>query len=64
MHGHPSSFWFEEERLFLTVYVDDLILSGPENSHGKLWDKLRYGPAPIDIGDYNTYVINYLWMFV
>ena len=27
--NHPSSFWFEKDRLMLTVYVDDLLLSGP-----------------------------------
>ena len=38
--GHPSSFWFALERLLLTVYVDDLLLSGPASGHNALWEKL------------------------
>ena len=50
---HPSSFWFEESRLLLTVYVDDLLLSGPEEAHTPFWTKLRQSidienPEPLD----------------
>ena len=38
--SHPSSFWFAESKLLLTIYVDDLLLSGPEANHADLWDKL------------------------
>ena len=49
--AHPSSFWFPAERLLLTVYVDDLLLSGPTENHEKLWKKLRFGPHPINLDD-------------
>ena len=48
---HPSSFWFEERKLLLTVYVDDLLLSGPEGAHAKFWNDLRNGKFPIHIDD-------------
>eukprot|EP00973_Karenia_brevis_P019331 2650612-Karenia_brevis.AAC.1 len=37
---HPSSFWFPKERLMFTVYVDDLLLSGPAENHNIIWKKL------------------------
>ena len=40
MDEHPSSFWFQKEKLMLSVYVDDLIISGPEAEHEKIWAKL------------------------
>ena len=40
--NHPSCFWFPDPlRLFLIVYVDDLLLSGPAEHHEKFWEKLR-----------------------
>ena len=41
MDGHRSSYWFETKRLMLTVYVDDLVLSGPAGAHEPFWSKLR-----------------------
>ena len=38
---HPSLFWFPETRLFLTVYVDDLLLSGPDQYHDAFWEELK-----------------------
>ena len=38
---HPSLFWFEDRRLLLTVYVDDLLLSGPAEHHEDFWTTLR-----------------------
>ena len=38
---NPSSFWFEREKLMMTVYVDDLLLSGPSAGHNVIWDRLR-----------------------
>ena len=38
----------------MSVYVDDLMLSGPEGEHDKLWQKLRSAgiklddPEPVD----------------
>ena len=47
--NHPSSFWYPEFRLLLTVYVDDLILSGPECHMDTVWNALR--KHPIDLED-------------
>ena len=44
--NHPSSYLFKTEKLLLTVYVDDLLLSGPSDAHDKLWERLG---AKIDI---------------
>ena len=39
--GHPSCFWFAAPlKLFLIVYVDDLLLSGPADKHAAFWDEL------------------------
>ena len=40
VNGHPSSFWFSKERMLLTVYVDDLLLSGPSQHHDFFWRAL------------------------
>jgi len=54
IEDHPSSFWFKDEKILLSVYVDDLMLSGPEGAHDKLWQKLRSAgiklddPEPVD----------------
>ena len=54
IENHPSSFWIAPSRLLLTVYVDDLLLSGPEAAHDPFWKKLRKqcirieDPAPLD----------------
>jgi len=45
---HPSSYWFPQQRLLLTVYVDDLLLSGPSDRHDEVWRLLG---AKIDIED-------------
>jgi len=39
--NHPSSYWIESDRLLLTVYVDDLLLSGPAEAHAAFWKRLR-----------------------
>ena len=38
---HPSSFWFKDRKLLLTVYVDDLLLSGPAEAHDAFWAEFR-----------------------
>ena len=48
----PSCFDFPSLRLALSVYVDDLALSGPRANHTKFWDVLRKvaqleDPAPL-----------------
>ena len=37
---HPSSFYMPDLKLLLTVYVDDLLLSGPAGNHEKFWKLL------------------------
>ena len=37
----PSSYFFAESKLLLTVYVDDFTLSGPAEAHSAFWDALR-----------------------
>ena len=49
--NHPSTFWFSELRVLLTVYVDDLLASGPIDSLPTLWDRLASGPIPIALGE-------------
>ena len=51
--GHPSSCWFVNSKLLLTVYVDDLLLSGPVREHAPFWGCLRQvidieDPEPLD----------------
>ena len=38
--SHPSLFFFEKRKLLLTIYVDDLLLAGPEGEHKIFWDAL------------------------
>ena len=51
VENHPSSYWFPDSKLLLTVYVDDLLLAGPAEAHDKFWDDLRYGDEPISLED-------------
>ena len=37
----PSSYFFPDTELLLTVYVDDFTLSGPERHHAGFWKELR-----------------------
>ena len=37
---HPSCFWFPKTKLMCTVYVDDLLLSGPASEHERFWKEL------------------------
>ena len=48
VQNHPSSFWFPESQLLLSVYVDDLLLSGPKENHEGFWTELR---KSIRLGD-------------
>ena len=41
MPEQPSCFHFQSMSLALSVYVDDLTLSGPQNNHGKFWSTLQ-----------------------
>ena len=54
VRNHPSSFWFAEERVLLTVYVDDLLMSGPSGNHDKIWSRIMKEvkldpPEPLDV---------------
>ena len=46
--NHPSSYWIEKDKLFLTVYVDDLLPSGPESAHDPFWTMLQAQGINID----------------
>ena len=51
--GHPSCFWFPDQKLFLIIYVDDLLLSGPQEHHENFWKVLAKHvnidePEPVD----------------
>ena len=41
LEDHPSTFWISGRCLLLTVYVDDLVLSGPHKLHGAFWRTLQ-----------------------
>jgi len=57
---HPGSCWFPATRLLLTTYVDDFLLSGPEEHHDSLWASLgdvKNGGIEIeDIGDLSRFL--------
>ena len=38
--SHPSTFWFADLKLLMTIYVDDLMLSGPAGNHDNFWERL------------------------
>jgi hypothetical protein len=62
--NHPSCFWFGKPKyLLLTIYVDDLLLSGPEGAHAPFWKALGAkvtieDPEPLDrfLGRHHTTV--------
>ena len=50
---HKSTFWFPKQRQLLTVYVDDLLLSGPAEHQDQVWAMIRSkvdteDPEPLD----------------
>ena len=47
--GHPSVFFFKEQRLLLNVYVDDLMIAGDDSKHESFWKALR--AIPIELED-------------
>ena len=49
IEGHPSSYWFPDSKLLLTVYVDDLLLAGPDGAHDAFWKALRSGDQAISL---------------
>ena len=62
--SHPSTFWFEDSKLMLTIYVDDLMLSGPEDAHESFWKLLSEDvhledPEPLDrfLGRHHEYIV-------
>ena len=40
VENFPSSYWFPGPRMLLTVYVDDLLLAGPDGQHESMWAAL------------------------
>ena len=62
---HPSTFWFPAEKQLLTVYVDDLMLSGPIAGQSAVWSRIGKSvniedPEPIDRFLGRTHVIRSL----
>jgi hypothetical protein len=60
--SHPSLFFFKDKQLLLTIYVDDLLLSGPEAEHQPFWATLSKKvsiepPEDLDryLGRYHTF---------
>ena len=48
-----SSYWFAESKLLLTLYVDDILLSGPASAHDAFWSEIQKhleieAPTPVD----------------
>ena len=48
-----STYYIKESRLLLTLYVDDILLSGPEENHQDCWKMLQKhteieDPTPVD----------------
>ena len=35
-----SSYWFPKTKLLMTLYVDDMMLSGPQEAHEGFWKRL------------------------
>ena len=46
--NHPSCYWMKSLKLLLNVYVDDLLLSGPEQHHAVFWTNLQAQGITID----------------
>ena len=51
--NQQSTYWFEDQRLLLSLYVDDVLLSGPSDKHAQFWDLLQKHleieePSPAD----------------
>ena len=51
--NQQSTYWFEDQRLLLSLYVDDIVLSGPSDKHAQFWDLLQKHleieePSPVD----------------
>ena len=36
-----STYFIKESGLLLTLYVDDMVLSGPENQHKSFWESSK-----------------------
>jgi hypothetical protein len=53
---HPSSFYFKTTSLLLTIYVDDLILSGPSQHHDALWSQLKEKVDLEDVTDLDRFL--------
>ena len=41
VEGHPSVFMCPATRLLVVVYVDDVLVSGPQECHKSFWDRLQ-----------------------
>ena len=48
-----STYFIRESGLLLTLYIDDMVVSGPENQHKSFWEKVQKQieieePSPVD----------------
>ena len=57
--NHPSCFYFACWSLLLTIYVDDLLLSGPEHLHYDFWRQLEKDVNIEPEEDLNRYLGRY-----
>ena len=40
LSNFQSSYWFSDTKMLLTLYVDDMVLSGPSENHSAFWKQL------------------------
>ena len=41
LDNFPSNFWLSSYGLLLTLYVDDILISGPSDRHAPFWEELQ-----------------------
>ena len=56
VQDHPSLFFFPVQKLLLTVYVDDLLLSGPAESHEEFWNEISKQVEIDEVGDLDRFL--------
>ena len=40
LSNFQSSYWFSDTKMLLTLYVDEMVLSGPSENHSAFWKQL------------------------
>ena len=41
VEGHPSAYMCPQTRLLVVIYVDDVLVAGPQEHHFQFWDSFR-----------------------